>query len=175
MDRGSTFGFVSKSKEAALSNPFQGLRIPLANEVGTMGKRRQARELAVQVLFHMEYNPGDLNASYQIICDSFELPKNIQAFSRHLVQGIWDKKKELDHLISNSSKNWRLGRMSHVDRNILRLALFEILHMEDIPPKVSIDEAVELGKKYGTNESGAFINGILDNIYNHLKGEGLSE
>ena len=151
------------------------MRTPLTNEVETMGKRRRARELAVQVLFHMEYNPGDLNESYQMICDSFELPKNIQPFSRHLVQGIWDKKRELDHLISNSSKNWRLDRMSHVDRNILRLALFEILHMEDIPPKVSIDEAVELGEKYGTNESGAFINGILDNIYNHLKGEGVFE
>ena len=96
----------------------------------------------------------------------------IRDFARHLVLGIWTKREELDSLISRSSRNWRLERMSHVDRNVLRLGAFEMLFMKDIPPKVSIDEAVELGKKFGSEESGAFINGVLDNIYNQLKREG---
>ena len=74
-------------------------------------------------------------------------------------------------MISGASEHWRLERMSRVDKTILRLGAFEILVMKDIPPKVSIDEAVELGKIYGTEDSGSFINGVLDNIYNNLKQE----
>ena len=133
-----------------------------------MGKRRRARELAIQVLFHLEFNPGDQDDSFDLVCEHFSPPNDIRSFSRELFRGIYGKKEELDRLIRESSRHWRLERMSYVDRNILRLAIFEILYMEDIPPKVSIDEAVELGKKYGTEESGAFINGILDHIYNYL-------
>ncbi len=141
-----------------------------------MGKRRQARALTVQVLFHMEFNPGDPDEGFRLISDSFDSPSEIRTFSRQLVLGVWENREQLDKLITQSSKNWRLERMSHVDRNILRVGVFEILFMNDIPPKVSIDEAVELGKKFGTEESGAFINGILDNIYNQLKRDGaLSE
>ena len=128
--------------------------------------------LTVQVLFHMEYSPGDPEENFQLVSESFNSPAGILDFSRHLVLGIWKNREDLDKLISQSSKNWRLERMSRVDRNILRVGVFEILFMKDIPPKVSIDEAVELGKKFGTEESGAFINGILDNIYNQLKREG---
>ena len=71
-------------------------------------------------------------------------------------------------MIAKSSKNWRVARMSRVDRNVLRIAVFEVMYMKEIPPKVSIDEAVELGKRFGTEESGAFINGVLDHIYNSL-------
>ena len=133
-----------------------------------MGKRRRARELAIQVLFHSEFSPGDQNDSFDLICEHFSPPGDIRLFSQELVRGITGKKKELDRLIRDSSRHWRLERMSYVDRNILRLAVYEILYMEEIPPKVSIDEAVELGKKYGTEESGAFINGILDHVYNFL-------
>lgn len=136
-----------------------------------MGKRRQARELALQVLFHMEFNVGDPDEVFQLICECFAPPKMIRPFSKDLVLGVWEKKEELDRLISVSSKHWKLGRMSHVDRNILRVGLFEMLYKKDIPPKVSIDEAVELGKKFGTDESGAFINGILDHVYNTIKEE----
>ena len=141
-----------------------------------MGKRRQARALTVQVLFHMEFSPGDPDEGFRLISDSFDSPSEIRTFSRQLVLGIWENREQLDKLIAQSSKNWRLERMSHTDKNILRVGVFEMLFMNDIPPKVSIDEAVELGKKFGTEESGAFINGILDNIYNQLKREGaLSE
>jgi len=78
----------------------------------------------------------------------------------------------LDRLIDLSSKNWRLERMALMDKCILRLAAFEILFMKDIPPKVSIDEALEIGKKFGSEYSGSFINGVLDSIYNTLVREG---
>ena len=137
-----------------------------------MGKRRRARELALQVLFHLEYNPGTPDGSFDCICKSFSPPKDIRPFSKQLVLGVWENRDDLDRVISKSSRNWRLERMSRVDRNILRVAVFEVLYMKDIPPKVSIDEAVEMGKRYGTEESGAFINGVLDNIYSGLSLEG---
>jgi transcription antitermination factor NusB len=133
-----------------------------------MGRRRRARELALQVLFHMEFNSEDGNEAFDLVCESFAPPEDIRAFSRLLVLGVWEKKDELDALIGRSSINWRLERMSRVDKSILRLAAYEILYMKDIPPKVSIDEAVELGKKYGTEDSGAFINGVLDKIYAYV-------
>jgi transcription antitermination protein NusB len=133
-----------------------------------MGKRHRARELALQVLFHMEFNPGNPDECFDRICRSFSPPKGIRPFSKQLVLGVCENKGEIDTLISRSSKNWRLDRMSRVDRNILRVAVFEVIYMKDIPPKVSIDEAVELGKRFGTDESGAFINGILDRIYSDL-------
>lgn len=136
-----------------------------------MGKRRRARELAIQVLFHMEYNAGDPEEMFQIVCESFDPPRVVRPFSKELVLGVCRNKGELDRLISRSSKNWRLGRMSHVDRNILRVGVYEIRFMKDIPPKVSIDEAVEMGKRFGTDESGAFINGILDHVFNALQEE----
>jgi transcription antitermination factor NusB len=136
-----------------------------------MGKRRRARELALQVLFHMEYNPCDPGESFERVCESFGPPRDVRAYSREVVVGVWENRATLDRLIRRSSKNWRVERMSRVDRNILRMAIYEVLYRKDVPPKVSIDEAVELGKQYGAEESGAFINGILDHIYNQLKAE----
>ncbi len=137
-----------------------------------MGKRRRARELAVKVLFHLEFTPGDPDEVFDVVCENFGPSNSIWSFSRQLVLGVTENREELDRLIRGSSKHWRLERMSRVDRTILRLGVFEILFMKDIPPKVSIDEAVDLGKKYGTEDSGAFINGILDNIYNSLRLDG---
>ena len=135
-----------------------------------MGNRRKARELVTQILFHMEYNPGNSGNSFELICENFNAPKSLKAFSKDLVQGVCENRNRIDKLIEKASKNWRLQRMSRVDRSILRLCVYEMLFMENIPHKVSIDEAVELGKKYGTEESGAFINGVLDNIYiAHIK------
>ena len=131
-----------------------------------MGKRRRARELAVQVLFHMEYNRDDPDEAFELVCTHFEVPESVRPFSRDLVRGVVEHKDEIDTRIRKASKNWKLERMSRVDRSVLRLATYEILFREDIPPKVSIDEAVELGKKFGSEDSAAFINGVLDNIYN---------
>ena len=89
-------------------------------------------------------------------------------FLGFLFLGVCDNLKELDGLIGKTSKNWRLQRIAKVDRCILRIAAYELLYRDDIPPKVSINEAVDLAKKFGAEESGAFINGILDKIYNTL-------
>ena len=140
-----------------------------------MGKRRRARELAIQVLFHLEFTPDNPDDVFHLLCATFKASLSIRDFSRLLVLGVCENKAIIDSLISRSSRNWRLERMPLVDRNVLRLGVFEILFMEDIPPRVSIYEAVELGKKYGKENSGSFINGILDDIYNSLKREGKIE
>jgi transcription antitermination factor NusB len=137
-----------------------------------MGKRRKARELAIQVHFHLEFNPGDPKKGFDLICEKFNSTDSIRPFSEKLVTGVCEKKEELDRLISQASKNWRLDRMPRLDKIILRLAAFEMLFMEDVPPKVSINEAVEMGKKFGGEDSGSFINGVLDNIYMTLVQEG---
>jgi len=116
----------------------------------------------------LEYNPGDPEENFDTVCKSFLPSKEIRPFARDLVLGVWRNKEDLDKLIGRASKNWRIERMSRVDRNILRIAVFEVLYMGDIPPKVSIDEAVELGKRFGTEDSGAFVNGVLDCIYTTL-------
>ena len=139
-----------------------------------MGKRRRARELAIQVLFHLEFVSQDPSEEFDRVCEHFGFSPSLKPFSKQLVLGVSEHRKLIDRLIRKSSKNWRLERMSHVDRNILRLGVYELLYQKDIPHKVTIDEAVELGKKYGTEESGSFINGILDNIYATLKLEGIT-
>ncbi len=135
------------------------------------GERRRARELAVQVLFHLEFSDDDPSEAFRLICENFEVAESITDFSRALVRGVCDKKTTLDRFIRRSSKHWRLERMTRLDRSILRLATYEVMFLEDIPPKVSLDEAVEIGKKFGGEDSGRYINGVLDNIYNTLDTE----
>ena len=129
----------------------------------------------MQVLFHLEFSPGDPDEVFQLICENFRPSRSIRPFAKMLLLGVCENKDYLDGLIRKSSKNWRLERMSHVDRNLLRLATYELLYMREIPPKVSINEAVELGKKYGKEDSGAFINGVLDDIFKNLKKNGVIE
>ena len=133
-----------------------------------MGKRRRARELAVQVLFHLEFSPDDPSEVFDLICENFDAPGSIREFSKMLVLGVCDQKEHLDKAISQASKNWRIDRMTRLDRSILRLAVFEMMFVPDIPPRVSLDEAVEIGKVFGSEDSGRYINGVLDHIYNTL-------
>jgi len=137
-----------------------------------MGKRRKARELALQVLFHLEFTSDDPSEAFDMICRNFESPESIRSFSRKLALGVCEKRGVLDRLISETSKNWRIERMACLDRTILRLATFEILFVDDIPPKVSLDEAVSMGKKFGGEDSGRYINGVLDKIYSTLAEQG---
>jgi N utilization substance protein B len=89
-------------------------------------------------------------------------------FLKRLVLGVLNHCQEIDRLIEQYSENWRLDRINMIDRNILRMALFELLYCEEIPPKVTINEAIDLGKRYGSEDSGSFINGILDRIQNEV-------
>ena len=137
-----------------------------------MGTRRKARELAMQALFYMDMRN---NASVEMLayfCENFQPSGKSQPFFLKLVNGVLETKGELDALIDRFSKNWDISRMSCVDRNVMRIAVFELRYCDDIPPKVSINEAVDVGKKFGTEESGAFINGIMDSIRDALVNEG---
>jgi N utilization substance protein B len=129
-----------------------------------MSTRRQARELAMQALFCMDMQKNSSPQMLERFCEHFYASGKPQQFFLQLVQGVIGAADEIDALIERFSMNWKLGRMSAVDRNVMRIAVYEIIYCEDIPPKVSINEAVDIGKKFGTSESGAFINGILDSI-----------
>jgi N utilization substance protein B len=127
-----------------------------------MRGRRKAREIALQVLYGLNFENIDVQKALDLFWSNFVAPKAAKEFAAFLVQGTCEHKEELDKLIASCSDNWSLGRMSKVDINILRLAVFEFLYCDDIPPKVSLNEAVDLGKTFGSENSGSFINGILD-------------
>jgi N utilization substance protein B len=128
--------------------------------------RSRSRELALQVLFgHDACKATTLDAT--TLADS-EDQKDVKAFAGELVDGVLGHLDELDALITTAADNWDLGRLAVVDRNILRLAVHEMTSRPDIPTKVSINEAIELGKRFSTAQSGAFVNGILDRIRKDL-------
>lgn len=118
----------------------------------------------MQALFYMDMRQGDPAELLDYFCHCFPVSKNAYPFFIHLIQGVLEEKAKIDALIERYSSNWKISRMPCVDRNILRIAVFELIFCEDIPSKVSINEAIDIGKKFGTEESGAFINGILDSI-----------
>jgi len=127
-----------------------------------MRGRRKAREIALQVLYGLNFENIDVQKALDLFWSNFVAPKAAKEFAAFLVQGTCEHKSELDKLIAGCSDNWSLGRMSKVDINILRLAVFEFIYCDDIPPKVTLNEAVDLGKTFGSENSGSFINGILD-------------
>jgi N utilization substance protein B len=129
-----------------------------------MGTRRKARELAMQALFFMDVRRDFSEETFGRFCANFAPKPAVRPFFLRLVRGVLRSQTELDALIERFSENWRLGRMSGVDRNVMRIAVYEMVCCRDIPAKVSINEAVDIGKKFGTEESGAFINGIVDSI-----------
>jgi len=145
-----------------------------------MGNRRKAREASLQLLYEIETshkgtervlgefseNPSRLFAHWQ---EALNNPEEIKEFSVQISRGVWDNVHEIDRLIEEHSTHWKITRMALVDRNILRMAVFELLYCPDIPASVTINEAIEIAKKYGTEESGAFVNGILDHIAKALK------
>jgi N utilization substance protein B len=138
-----------------------------------MGIRRQARELAMQVLFCMDMQNNSSPQMLEHFCENFCPSKKSHPFFLKLVNGVLETRTEIDALIERFSQNWKIKRMSCVDRNVMRIAVFEMLHCDDIPPKVSINEAVDIGKKFGSEESGAFINGIMDSIREALDKDGM--
>ena len=129
-----------------------------------MGGRHEAREWAVQFLFQRDFNKGELEAALAVFwMDRKTSPKD-KAFTEELIRGVEDNRAELDKKIQHYAENWDVKRMGAVDRNIIRLALYEMLHRPDVPPVVSINEGVEIAKEFSGLESGKFVNGILDRI-----------
>jgi N utilization substance protein B len=133
-----------------------------------MGDRRKARELALQALYFFDMRPQGPPRKLELFLDCYPCPANSRAYFLDVVNGVTGHRADLDATIERFSSNWKISRMPCVDRNVIRIAVYELLRRGDIPAKVSINEAVDIGKKYGTAESGAFINGILDGIHNAL-------
>lgn len=150
-----------------------------------MGKRRKARELVLQFLFQTDMNPPFLRggaagisaeaagdrADESIIqeeiasfWENFKTEEEGKSFFRQLAAGVMANRDQIDALINGASENWRISRMATVDRNILRFSVYELVYLDDIPPSVTINEAVEIAKRYGSEDSPSFVNGILDKI-----------
>jgi N utilization substance protein B len=133
-----------------------------------LGRRRKSREFALQVLYQLNITKQDVITALTQFQEHFLSNGEADEFLKRLVLGVLEHCQELDRLIEQYSENWHLDRINIVERNILRMALFELLYCEEIPPKVTINEAIDLGKRYGSEDSGSFINGILDRIQNEV-------
>ena len=134
-----------------------------------MGKRRVARELALKFLYQTEFNSNSADSQLNSFCERANVSEEIQDFTQTLIKNIFIHKKEVDGLLKKISANWVPDRMAMIDKNILRLGICELLFDTTTPPKVVINEAVEIAKKFGTEESPDFINGILDKVYKDSK------
>ncbi|MFQ5458087.1 MAG: transcription antitermination factor NusB [Myxococcota bacterium] len=127
-----------------------------------MGKRRAGREHAVQVLYGIELSGKDPETAIAGHQGNFDVEPEAAGFARDLIHGVIAHRDDLDAVIAEASEHWRLARMSAVDRNIMRVAVFEMLYTAGVPPSVAIDEAIEVAKTYGSESSPPFINGVLD-------------
>ncbi|MFC1501350.1 transcription antitermination factor NusB [Elusimicrobiota bacterium] len=133
-----------------------------------MGVRRDGREAALQLLYLCDNCHIDGNDALMLL-NAFELQKASIQFAEKLFKGAWDKKDLLDKIITASTDNWDIARMAIVDRNILRIAAFEIVDMHETPINVVIDEAVEIAKRFSTSDSSKFVNGVLDKLKSERK------
>lgn len=127
--------------------------------------------MALQFLYQADLVSKPLSESDDFLRDEERDPET-RRFAQRLITGTLDGKEEIDEAIQQVAQNWNISRMAVVDRNVLRLATYELLNCQDIPPKVAINEAIEIGKRYSTQNSGAFINGILDRIMNRTAAAG---
>lgn len=130
-----------------------------------MGSRHRGREIALQILYQVDVTSHPSEEALALFHKNFNFKEDSWEFAQNLVTGICEKKALVDAIIEKEAEHWKLSRMNVTDRNILRLSVYELKFRDDIPSKVTLNEAIELGKRYGTEESGAFINGILDKIY----------
>jgi N utilization substance protein B len=130
-----------------------------------MGVRRKAREIALQVLYGLEYEHASVSSVPEHYWTLSETATEVRVYAQKLVEGVLANGEKIDDTIREASLNWKLERMAVVDRNVLRIAVYELIFLEDVPERVSLNEAIEIVKRYGAEESGAFINGILDRIH----------
>ena len=142
-----------------------------------MGLRRESRELALQILYALDANPSvGIRETLQTFREEqADILSRVREFAEGLVQGVQEHREIIDAAIKARSKNWTLVRMPRVDLNVMRMATYELMFRQDIPKKVSINEAIEIARKFGDKESPAFVNGILDEIDACPKTEEASE
>lgn len=137
---------------------------PITAAGSVRGTRRKGRELALQALYQIEMT-GDISAgAVDMFLNHFEGTAKAKEFARRLVSGVVSQRSEIDRRIEQSTENWKLARLAKVDLLILRLATYELVYCPDIPLNVSLNEAIEIAKRFGTDDSAAFINGVLDQI-----------
>ncbi len=128
------------------------------------GRRRIGREAAIQFLYCQELNPEERTESLEAFWDVRPIRAEARTFAEKLIDGVLEHETEIDEILTAKLENYRIERLAAVDRNILRLAIHEILHREDIPDAVSINEAIEIAKRFGSTESAGFVNGLLDSV-----------
>lgn len=139
-----------------------------------MGIRRNAREAALQFLFQNDFlgteieEQSNLEQQFAEFCTLYDVQKKARAYAVQLLQGIIGKREGIDDAIRKHASNWRLERIDATDRNVLRIAVYEMSYQDDVPAEVAINEAVEIAKRYGSDESSSFVNGILDSVKEQL-------
>ncbi|MFH1846236.1 MAG: transcription antitermination factor NusB, partial [Candidatus Omnitrophota bacterium] len=132
---------------------------------GIMRKRTVSREIALKVLYANDITKEEIEETERKFWEhNISKSKSIRDFSRHLIDGVISKREKIDEILAKCATNWKIERMATIDRNILRIAAYELLYDKETPPKVAINEAIEIAKKYGDENSGRFVNGILDEI-----------
>ncbi|HKB16128.1 MAG TPA: transcription antitermination factor NusB [Planctomycetota bacterium] len=131
---------------------------------GVLRRRTRAREYALHVLYMVDVRGEDAYGEAAAYVEAQARDPEIRAFAHSLVEGVRAHREEIDGWIRRTAKNWDLERMAVLDRNVLRLGVYELLHAGEVPAKVAINEAIEMAKRYSTSQSGAFVNGILDRI-----------
>ena len=133
-----------------------------------MGERRKARECALQILFQFEFNSGDPRDLVRVYWEHQRASKQVREYGTWIVEKILDNGEAIDGAIQSASKNWRLARMAVVDRNILRIAVAELLYEPALVPAIVMNEAIEIAKRYSGEESAVFVNGVLDAVGRRL-------
>jgi len=128
-------------------------------------KRTRARELALHALYQVDLRGADVVEELTHYIDDASTEPGVRIFALQLFNGCLERRDELDARIQEVAENWDIRRMAVIDRNVLRLAVYELLHVAEVPPKVAINEAIDLAKRYSTGDSGSFVNGILDRIH----------
>jgi transcription antitermination factor NusB len=136
-----------------------------------MKRREQARQIALQALYQLDLRGEDFGPDAVEFLRSSTGDPEVYFFACRLTEGTWAWRAEADRLIAEAAEHWRIDRMAPLDRNILRLATWEICRCPDIPPRVAIDQAIELAKRFSSAESGAFVNGVLDRVLRNVKGD----
>lgn len=140
-----------------------------------MGTRRTSREIALQFLYQEDFTLGDqphgydLAERFELFCALFQVNKKARSYAYEILQGVSSEIARLDQLISEAATNWRLERIAPTDRNLMRIAVYEMLARQDVPPQVAINEAVEIAKRFAGDDSPKFINGVLDSIKDRLE------
>jgi N utilization substance protein B len=136
-------------------------------------KRREAREIVLRILYQSEIGAFELESTLSQVLEEVKPSAEVSKYASLLVKEIRTHKAEIDNVISDVSRHWRLERMAVTDRNILRIAVSELLYVREVPARVAIDEAIELAKKYGDEGSGRFVNGILDAVARRYRAQEL--